>query len=361
MAEISLCMIVKNEEDVLARCLESVQGFADEIIIVDTGSSDATKEIARRYTPLVYDFVWIDDFAAARNESFCKATRDFIMWLDADDVLLEEDRASLIRLKQELDDSVDLVMARYNVAFDAQGNPTMSYFRERLMRRACGFRWIGAVHEVITPAGNIRYSEAAITHRKLHPTDPDRNLHIFESMIAKGEELDPRQQYYYARELFFHGRYEEAAEKLTAFLDGGRGWIENNIGACLDLSNCCKLGGKPEGILPALTRSFAYDLPRAEICCAVGAYFIERGEYRQAAYWYRTASRCKPNLKGGGFQSPDSYGYTPYLQLCVCYDRMGDHKTAERYHKKAKRLKPNDPAVLYNEQYFQSLRGGETS
>ena len=67
MVGISLCMIVKNEEDVLARCLESVRGIADEIIVVDTGSTDKTVEIARQFTNQVYYFEWRDDFSAARN------------------------------------------------------------------------------------------------------------------------------------------------------------------------------------------------------------------------------------------------------------------------------------------------------
>lgn len=87
-ATISLCMIVRNEEKVLARCLESVRGCVDEIVIVDTGSSDATKEIAARYTDRIYDFEWIDDFSAARNYAFEQATGDYLLWLDADDVLL---------------------------------------------------------------------------------------------------------------------------------------------------------------------------------------------------------------------------------------------------------------------------------
>ena len=70
MTELSLCMIVKNEEERLARCLSGVQGAVDEIIIVDTGSRDATKEAARRFTDRVYDFAWIDDFAAARNAGY---------------------------------------------------------------------------------------------------------------------------------------------------------------------------------------------------------------------------------------------------------------------------------------------------
>ena len=74
MITISLCMIVKNEEKVLARCLDSLEGLMDEIIIVDTGSTDRTKEIAAGYTDKIYDFEWVDDFSAARNFSFSKAT-----------------------------------------------------------------------------------------------------------------------------------------------------------------------------------------------------------------------------------------------------------------------------------------------
>ena len=69
MTELSLCMIVKNEEERLARCLSSVQGAVDEIIILDTGSTDGTKEVASRFTQRVYDYAWDDDFSAARNAS----------------------------------------------------------------------------------------------------------------------------------------------------------------------------------------------------------------------------------------------------------------------------------------------------
>lgn len=78
MITISLCMIVKNEERILARCLDSVKDLVDEIVIVDTGSVDATRRIAQTYTDRVYDFTWIDDFSAARNFAFSKATCEYI-------------------------------------------------------------------------------------------------------------------------------------------------------------------------------------------------------------------------------------------------------------------------------------------
>ena len=99
---ISLCMIVKNEERVLARCLDSVADLVDEIIIVDTGSTDATKEIAARYTEQIYDLVWQDDFAAARNFSFSKASMDYIYTHDAAEVLDDEIRQAFRKLQAAL-------------------------------------------------------------------------------------------------------------------------------------------------------------------------------------------------------------------------------------------------------------------
>src|SRR3990167_6711291 len=90
MPTISLCMIVKNEERYLDQCLNSVKDLADEIIIVDTGSTDRTKEIAKKFNAKIFDFKWTDDFSAARNESIKHATKDWILVLDADEVLDEE-------------------------------------------------------------------------------------------------------------------------------------------------------------------------------------------------------------------------------------------------------------------------------
>ena len=90
-------MIVKNEEANLAACLDPVAGLVDEIIVVDTGSSDRTKEIAAAHDAVVADFPWCDSFAAARNECLRHATGQWIFWLDADDRLDERNVQKLQR------------------------------------------------------------------------------------------------------------------------------------------------------------------------------------------------------------------------------------------------------------------------
>ncbi len=352
MNTVSLCMIVRDEEDVLGRCLESVYDLVDEIIVVDTGSRDNTKAIAGRYTDCIHDFPWIDDFAAARNAAFDYATCRYCLWLDADDVLLDPDREEFRRLKETLDPEVDMVMMPYHEGFDPQGNLTFSYYRERLIKNDPALRWKGAVHEVIEPQGKIIYSACAVTHRKLHPSDPDRNLRIFEGLLRRGVELDPRQQFYYGRELYYHQRYAQAEEVFAAFLASERGWVENQLDACRHLAYCRYAQGREGEALKALLGSFAYDLPRAETCCDVGRHFFDRGLWERAAYWYRRALDCPRRDGRGGFVSPDAYGYLPCIQLCVCCDRMGRFEEARQWNERAGDYKPGDPAVARNRAYF---------
>ena len=355
MVSISLCMIVKNEEDVLARCLESAAELVDEIIIVDTGSTDRTREIAACFTDKIFDFPWRDDFAAARNESFSHATMDYCLWLDADDVLLEEDQKAFLDLKESLAPDVSVVMAPYHTGFDEKGRLTFSYYRERLIKNRAGMSWAGAVHEAVAPVGKVLYSEFAVTHRKTRPSDPDRNLRIYQTQLEAGKELEPRQQFYYGRELYYHKRWKEALEVFEAFLEEGRGWVENNIDACCHCAYCHRELGHEQAALAALFRTFTYDWPRAEVCCEIGNWFFRKEEFRQAAYWYTLALTCTRDDRRGGFVSPDCYGYLPCIQLCVCHSRLGDPKKAEAFNDLAASFKPDSPAVEHNRAVFQAL------
>ncbi|MDR1927204.1 MAG: glycosyltransferase family 2 protein [Oscillospiraceae bacterium] len=353
MPTVSLCMIVKDEEAVLARCLSGVKALVDEIIIVDTGSGDKTKEIARQFTGGIYDFAWNDNFAAARNFAFSKGTGDYLMWLDADDILLPEDAARFLALKNSLPPDVDTVMMKYNIAFDEQGKPTFSYFRERLLRNCPQAHWEGAIHEVIAPFGKILHSDICITHRRKAHTDPLRNLHLFERLLANGQTLSPREQFYYARELYYNARFAESAAAFEAFLGDGKGWIENNIEACRVLAQCYAALRLPEQALHSLLRSFTYDCPRAELCCELGYHFFVQQAYPKAIFWYKTALLCARNDHSGAFTLEDCYGYLPHLQLCVCYDRLGQRAQAILHNEEAGKLRPQAAAYLHNKAYFE--------
>ena len=354
MASISLCMIVKNEEKVLERCLKSIYKAVDEIIISDTGSTDKTKEIALKYTPFVYNFEWNDDFSAARNFSFSKATKDFVMWLDADDIITEENLLKIIDLKKRLNDT-DIVMMKYHTAFDEEDNPTFSYYRERIIRRDCPHKWKGRVHEVIECSGRKSYSEIAVNHKSVKNEYSTRNLDIYEKQANEGQLTDPRDIFYFGRELYYHKQYDRATETLSNFLDNKNGWIENKIEACKILSFCFSENGDTENALYSLFKSFLYDRPRAEICCLIGNNFMQINQYSNAVHWFELALTISPENENGGFTDLNSYGYLPCIQLCVCYDKLGNYKEAEKYNIKAGTYRPKSQAYLHNSEYFNSL------
>lgn len=355
MISISLCMIVKDEEKVLKRCLDSAKDIVDEIIIVDTGSCDKTKEIASNYTDKIYDFKWVDDFSKARNFSFSKATKEYILWLDADDVILAKDKEKFISLKKDLNSNVDVVMMKYNIAFDESGNVTFSYYRERLLKRAKNFKWQSPIHEVISPSGNIQYSDICITHKKVKFTYSTRNLDIFEKLISNNVRLDARQLYYYSRELMYHGQYEKAISYFNIFLEAPDAWIENKINACLDLSNCYKHLNNDKMYISSLFRSFEYDSPRAEICSNIGIFFMQKKKYNIAIYWFKQATKITPNMKSGAFIQQDYYDYIPYINLCVCYSNLKNYIEAQKYNELAGKYKPNSLAYKNNKEYLEKI------
>lgn len=355
---VSLCMIVKDEEEALERCLSSVEGIADEIVLVDTGSTDRTKEIARRFTDRIYDFEWVDDFAAARNYAFRLATKDYILWLDADDVFQEADRLAFLALKATLDPQTDSVMMHYHLSFDHKGKPASSLKRNRLVKRSRNFMWIGAVHEYLDVTGRIIHSDIAVTHskKKLHT---DRNLRIYRRRAELGEPFSPRDLYYYANELKDHAFFEEAAEQYEQFLAVKLGWIEDRIAACGKLADCYGRMYERDLQLRALFRTMELAPPRAETCCWLGALFMSESRYQEAAYWYETATRLGPPPQTGTLIDYSYWTWLPYLQLCVCYDRQGLYRQAYECNEKALAYEPQHPSMLANKAYLEQRLGKE--
>jgi tetratricopeptide (TPR) repeat protein len=219
-------------------------------------------------------------------------------------------------------------------------------------------RWQGAIHEVITPFGKILHWDAAITHKRKGNADPKRNIKLFERMLERGKVFSPREQYYYARELYYNARYAEGAAAFKKFLDDGQGWVENNIEACSILAQCLAEINEPKEAQRALLRAFEYAAPRAEICCELGRHSFNKEDFSTAAFWYEAALRCRRDETSGGFMQLDCYGYLPHMQLCVCYDRLGRYAEAETENNAAGKIRPQSPAYLQNKEYF-ALRKAE--
>lgn len=353
--ELSLCMIVKNEEENLPRCLNCVGRAMDEIIIVDTGSSDATKEIALRYTDKVFDFAWRDDFSAARNEAFAHAEKPFVMWLDADDTMDEENAERLIALKDTLTADVDAVMMPYHCGIREDGTPSLVFERERIIRRDSGLRFSGFVHEAIALRGNVVHADIPVRHMGGRgKKNPRRNLELYEKHMANGYDMTPRDRYYYARELMDCGETARAEKAFSAFLDAD-GWLPNRIDAHIRRGQCLqKLNRLMEARAEYLS-AMAYGAPGPDALCAMGGSMMEAGDFAAAAFWYRAAMTAEQDAAGGAFIAPDLRTYVPAMQLCVCYERLGLKEAAREMNELALAYRPGDAAALQNRRYFSEL------
>lgn len=336
MPTISLCMIVKNESEVIERCLKSVQKLVDEIIIVDTGSTDNTKEICRKYTRKIFDFEWINDFSQARNFSFSKATCDYIMWLDADDVIPKSSLKKLLNLKLHL--TSDTYMLNYITGF-VENRPTFSFYRERIMKNCPLAKWEGCVHECITPFGKVEKLNITIEHRKIKASDPNRNIKIY-SHILKDRPLNTRELYYYGRELFDHSHYKKCIKILKNFIAQNDAWVENIIDALYIISVCFHQLKLYELELEYLFSTFSYSPPRSKICCKIGDYFILKNQYNLSIYWYLLAITNKKMSNNGGFVEKIYFDYYPYMQLCFAYFKIGNIEKSEKYNLKAHKIMP---------------------
>ena len=351
MNKISLCMIVKNEEKLLLRCLNSVKEFVDEIVIVDTGSTDNTKQIALDFGCKVFDFEWCDDFSSARNFAFSKATGNYLLWLDADDVVPEDTLKQLIQIKHNL--SKDTYMMKYDVAFCC-GKTTFSYYRERILKNCGSAHWQGNVHECIVPFGEVEYLNCSIEHRKINFKKSNRNLIIY-NKLKKQRQLTTREQYYYARELFDHKKYKQSLREFKKFLKCKDAWVENVIDALFLMSECCIFLGDVQNQLKYLFQTFQYDYPRANVCCKIGDHFLTDKKIETAKFWYTLAIETKQNYAKGGFFDAQYQNYYPYLQLCVCCYQLNDIKNAIFYNEMAERFNPNSVAVKHNKEFFNSI------
>lgn len=336
MITISVCMIAKNEEAVLARGLGSLAGIADEIIVADTGSTDRTKEIAAQFTDKIYDFHWNGDFSAARNFVFSKARMEFLYSADADEVVDEENRQKFLRLKAELPPETEIVQMQY--ANQLQYNTAYNFdteLRPKLFRRLRTFHWIDPVHETVDLTPHILNSDIIVQHRPQNLHSP-RDFSILECAAAQGR-LSERLARMYAKELFVSGTDHDffaAYPYFEAMLhEEQRSTDEVRVAQCV-VVHAARLKNDSTALMKAALKNVIAE-PCAEICCDLGAYYAASGDFEEAATWYYTAAF--------GAQSEldvHSSGDVPLLRLAECYEKLGMMPEADDARRRAAEWKP---------------------
>lgn len=328
MITISLCMIVKNEEKILARCLDSVADLADEIIIADTGSTDGTKEVAKRYTKHVYDFKWTEDFSAARNFVFSRATKEYIYSADADEVLAPENRERFRILKETLLPEIEIVQMKY--ANQLQYGTVYNFdeeYRPKLFKRRRDFVWEAPVHETVRLMPVVYDSDIVVTHLP-GESHAKRDLANFYRHCQEGYRLPKRLHGLYARELLLAGDEEDFAQAAEIFMASARDNDrdgEELAQACCVVAKAARLAGDVVNFLKYTSKVIAEEAC-SEICCEMGHFYEEREDLEEAAVWYYNAvyeTRPILNLQTGGRESLEG--------LIRCYEMLECPEQAQIY------------------------------
>lgn len=336
MITISVCLIVKNEEKVLARCLESLKDIADEIILVDTGSSDNTKTIAEEYNCKIYDFKWIDDFSAARNYSFSKATMDYIYVADADELIDEENIKRFLALKMTLLPEIEIVQMYYTNQL--KFNTTYNYdkeYRPKLYKRLREFKWMDEIHETVRLEPVIYDSEIEVIHMP-EGNHANRDFSIFLKMVKQGKVLSSKLRMMYARELFIAGEDEDFLDSESYFdqqMEEVLGEEELKIVLCV-LTKCGRIKGDMNIILKNSLKNMSFDKASSEVCFEVGEHYFSIFDYKEASIWYYNAAfETEATLN---LHYKQDY---PLGKLSECYFYLGDLDQAKYYEQLKQDLK----------------------
>ena len=343
MKSLSVTLIVKNEQDNLARLLPMLN-FADEIVVVDTDSTDNTVEVAKRYTDKVYSFIWQDDFSKARNYAISKATCDYVMWLDADDVLPPHTQKMIMGWKSS-PNTADVYFVKYRM----DGEFPFWFWRERIIRRSkkCCFK--GFIHEAITPFGVTEYLDCEVVH-KPSASHEQRNLRIYRNAIEKGRRFTLRDKFYYARTLIECNQIENALPLLQSFASNPRAYVVDRVDAYKLLANAELSQGNVGCALKYLSKGVRLLPPSGETCCIFGNCYFQMRDYRHAAQWYLYALNATSQT---GFINEYYVKFLPHVQLSVCLWHLGDRQSALSHHEAAKAISPNHPTVIANDSWFR--------
>lgn len=334
MITVSACLIVKNEENVLARCLLSLKDLVDEIILVDTGSTDRTKAVGEQFGCRIFDFSWVDDFAAARNFSFDKAEMDYIYVADADEVIDEENRKRFLHLKKCILPEIEIVQMKYTnqLRFNTTYNFDTEY-RPKLFKRNRRFEWQDPVHETVRLDPVIFDSDIEIIHMP-EGNHSKRDFGIFQKLIKKEIPLSKKLRTMYARELFISGEdqdFLEAEEYFASLLSEDREEEELKVIQCV-LTRCGRIRHDADQILKNALKNVACKTASAEVCFDVGEYFLEKGDLQEAVIWFYNAAYetdSELNIRYSG--------EFPLLKLAICYRQAGDMKQSELYQELARK------------------------
>ncbi len=359
MSTLALNVIVgPGEAALLKRCLESFNAkeFFDEIVIVNTSLDEHVNETARQFTDKVYFFQWESErypygnFGGAREFARKKSTTDKVMWLDTDDVCLEQYMihltSAIALIKDDQYKNVMIWSMPYAIIIDEFGNPVTWFRRERVFDRV-KISWKRPVHELMFPGWdqvkNAKINGMFVTHMPMKPTYASavRNVKILEHEYMV-DPLDVQNRYFLGRDYMYTGKAEEGIKILSGIVDDLSASYEMLYAIAIDLVWFYAYGGnnpRPElelfkktnaGLVESWARmALAFCPEYAEPCVLLGDSYWHQGEVEASRTMYQAALKKKPGL--GKFQVLPMYDEVPFSRLTRVFECKGNMPFALHY------------------------------
>jgi glycosyltransferase involved in cell wall biosynthesis len=338
---LSAAIIVKNEEDVIQRCLDCVDLFADEIVVVDTGSIDKTKEIVARHPKVkLFDSdhfgAWTHfsdfHFGIAKNEAIDKCSGKWIIWWDADDFVDEENAAKIRKLAEEHDEAC---LFSFTVKFGP-----LSFEHCRMFRSGRNIRFDEghAVHEYLNTLDNPNYQrhEVVLQHLpgKKHVSSGERNIAIMEKDYYERGMDDPRTLFYLANGYRESGRHEEALKFYRKYLEKSE-WGEERFFARYFTAQVLAILERYGKARQEALRSLSEDFRFAEAYCLLGDLAFKEGDLKRAQLWYMMATETPFPKDAKLFVAQALYKEYPMARIKDCHAKLVGHNSFEEAIQKA--------------------------
>ncbi|RYM05909.1 glycosyltransferase [Sporolactobacillus sp. THM7-7] len=359
---LSLCMIVKNEENVLKRCLDSVKDGVDEIVVVDTGSTDKTKEIAGEYTDKLYDYEWTNSFADARNYAQSKATGEWILALDADEFV---DYDNLMDLRKELRENVnhfDVGLVKIFNFTGQAGQLIYNNYHVRIYRNDPSINYYRAIHEQLkkTDGSSLKeqVSSLVVYHSGyLTSTVDSKNKHKRNKALIDKEVRENGQTgfdyFNLGNEYLSHGDTEKALDHYVKAYKKRPDVRYSWVGPCvLQIIQCLIQLKRYKDALNVIRDSEAIFSRSPEFKTMRGRIFLLQGRINDAEHELIRLVDNKDDYTDT-IISPDYLKYFPYKFLGYIYEKKEDLQKAVFHYSKAFHFNLNDEDLL--RRYFRLL------
>lgn len=351
---ISLCFICKNDENTVEAMLQSFRPFVQEIVAIDTGSTDTTPEIVKKYADIFEVYTdcndpqtgLIQDFSMARQRSIDLSTQPYFIWADSDDIVTGVENLHLI-IKDVEKNKGDIdglgIMFPYEYSYDQNGNCTCRHYRERLFLNKNLFEVKNPVHEVICPKDNAKIAmvpreELIFKHRRQYSAkvpEIGRNLRILRKYFEKVGETDARQMYYLGLECCNAGLVDEAIQHLSRYIELS-GWHDERAMACLKLVEIYQSRGDYQNGLKWAFKTVEIFENWSEGYFALGKMFYffglqggpdERRNWEKCIYFIKEGLKFPPT-KTLLFINPLERELEIYEYLNMALNKIGDVKGA---------------------------------